>query len=92
MTVPIFYRDERWDNAQRFGIAGVHRGERFEACIVCCRRVFVDRPHWRVELCWSNNEAMTADDPREKSQGSFPIGPDCLRQNPQLKPHVERVN
>ena len=61
-------------------------------CVVCGRAVRSARaPMIHVNYLW---RAITDDEYRlapEDSQGCWPIGPDCLRRHPELRPYCGPV-
>lgn len=86
MTVAFEYAEGRWRELEKRGYSGVKDGRSWESCVVCGKAVYLDTPHFWLEIAWTNSEALDPEvDLPEHSQGMFPIGPGCLRKNPQLK-------
>ncbi|HEY5003439.1 MAG TPA: hypothetical protein VII61_09825 [Ktedonobacteraceae bacterium] len=62
-------------------------------CVICGKEVTA-KNHKEV-IMWSGMYLVTAQEVEEKGgiehgayMGNYPIGPDCLRQHPEIKPYV----
>jgi hypothetical protein len=68
------------------------------ACVVCDRPVKMDAPVWVLWIHGGGAEAVTAAEGERRNAaggeasdlGTQPIGPDCLRRHPELKPYARR--
>lgn len=58
-------------------------------CIVCGKAVQPGAPHIRMDTSGRAITDQYGDAHSAQDQGAFPIGPDCLRKNPQLRPYVD---
>ncbi len=60
-------------------------------CVVCGRAC--KNPVWMLHL-WGGNDAVTEDEAStlnpNADMGMYPVGSDCLRKHPELKPYAIR--
>jgi hypothetical protein len=98
--MPVFgiavpYNDDHHEQCERTGAMR----DGYEPCIVCGRAVNVGKNHWRVRVHDGGSRIMhdtEADKLNElgfaaSELGSHPIGPDCLKKHPEVKPYAVRV-
>lgn len=82
------------DNSERTNA----NGEGNCPCIVCGRAINMDRPHWMVYVHGGGSVIVTETEHTEMNRanergdlGCYPIGPECLRKHPDIKPYAIRV-
>jgi hypothetical protein len=69
----------------------------YEPCMVCGKAVNTNKSHWRSLFHCGGATAVTEEeygrleitDPGA-GMGSYPVGPTCLKENPELKAYVVR--
>jgi hypothetical protein len=99
-TMPTFgvkvpYNDDHHEQTQR---TNAYR-DGYEPCVVCGRAVNQTKPHWMVRVHYGGDRVVTdamADRLNEigfanAELGGHPIGPDCLKQHPEIKPYAVRI-
>lgn len=93
--VEIPWTDDYDTNVERTNAHG--RG--FAPCIVCGRAVNVNSRHWEVRVHHGGShivseaeaERLNAEGHESSDLGCYPIGPDCLKKNPDIKPFAVRT-
>ena len=76
--IPIPRSHAREANLKRFGHGDV------EPCLLCAKPVNHDTARWVALNDWCGE---ITDPKNEPNGGCFPVGPDCWKRNPQLKPY-----
>ena len=88
--------DENWhENQQR----GRCRYPGCAPCAVCGRMVDTNKAHWMVHLhkggfmavTEAEAEALNATHGDNADMGGFPVGPECAKNLPELRPYLVRV-
>lgn len=67
-------------------------------CAVCGRMVDTNKSHWSVHLhhggfvavTEAEAEALNETDERSADMGCFPVGPECAKAHPGLRPYLYR--
>lgn len=94
MAIEIPMVEDYHENSRK---TGANR-DGYMPCIVCGRAVSMAKEHWMVYVHGGGHTAVTDEEYEEMEVtqpgaglGGYPIGPDCLRRNVDLKPYAFRV-
>ena len=83
--IEVPYHPKHTENAERCGAA--------YPCVICGKAVTTPNP-WMVHLHGGGGYIVTEEEagtmPEAEDLGLYPIGAECLRQHPEVKPYAAR--
>jgi hypothetical protein len=94
--IRIPYSTQYQVNKERTNADGANKsGEQQAPCVVCGRGIATSRQRFMVHVVDGGlSLALPEDettDPRD-DLGLYPIGPDCRRKHPELKPYIVSID